>query len=105
MSYGKLKIDEYLKHNTPRLFLRSARRAMNLSLRELSDRSHWSLAYIAQAETGRCDMSVKMAKDLACVLMVRDWWSLCEKFTYEEKGGKARFIGDNGTIFVIDNLK
>lgn len=101
MAYRKAFTDDWTKKHYPRIMLRSARKEMNLSIRELAKRANWSRSYIGEAEKGTCAMSVRMAQDLARVLMVNNWWDLIEQFRYEEKKGVCKFIGNCGTIIEI----
>lgn len=102
MAYGKAH-DDWTKRHTPRLMLRAARKEMNLSIRDLAKKANWSASYIGEAEKGTCEMSVEMAKSLAKVLMVNNWWELIERFTYVDDGDKCKFVGDNGTIIVVES--
>lgn len=103
LAYGKIRNDNWAKNGHPRLTLRAARRAMNLSIPELAKRAHWSTSYVGEIEKGTCNMSVECARSLAKVLMVSNWWELCERFSYENKNGQSRFVGDNGTIIVVED--
>lgn len=105
MAYGKPFTDDWTKKHQPRLMLRSCRKAMNLSIRDLASKAHWSPSYIGEAEKGTCEMSIRMAQSLAKVLMVNNWYDLTEKFRYEEHNGKCKFIGDNGTVIEIANIE
>lgn len=102
MAYGKTYTDDWTKKHYPRILLRSARKEMNLSIRELAKKSNWSASYIGEAEKGTCEMSIRMAQDLAKVLMINNWWDLIEQFHYEEKDGKYKFIGNCGTIIEVE---
>lgn len=102
MAYGTTRADNWAKGHKPRLILRSARKNMNLSIRELAHKVGYSASYLGEAEKGTCEMSVKFAQDLAKALLVSNWWDLCEKFEYKVKrNGAEAFIGDNGTEVII----
>lgn len=102
MAFGHPRIRDWTTTtNRPRLFLRSARRALNMSVRDLAKAAHFSPGYISSAENGERDLSVECAKKLASVLMMKNWWDLCETFRHEAGEGCTKFIGDNGTVFII----
>lgn len=102
MPYGEPKRDNYSKEQYPRLLLRAARRNKNLSIRELADLAGISRGYIGACEKGTCNLSVKAARKLAAVLMVANWWDLCENFKYIEGEESIQFIGNNGTTFRVE---
>lgn len=101
MAYGRAR-DNWTKRHTPRLMLRAARKELNLSIRDLAKRANWSASYVGEVEKGTCEMSVEMAKSLAKVLMVNNWWELIERFTFVDDGVNCKFVGDNGTIIVVE---
>lgn len=102
MAYGLTKSN--LFEGTPRLLLKSARRSMNLSIRQLAALSGYGDGYLSSLESGNFEMNTALMKRLSNVLMIKNPLDVAERFTFKKQGDSNVFIGEFGTIIPISSI-